>query len=74
MDWSRRVRQMHRWVSVVFTLTVIANLVALARGGGTPPPWVTYAPLPFLVLLLGTGLYLFVLPYTRKRRGARPTD
>jgi hypothetical protein len=65
------VRQIHRWVSVIFTLTVIANFVALAQtGGGMPPPWITYSPLLPLFLLMLTGLYLFVLPYlTRWRRG-----
>ena len=67
------VRQIHRWVSIVFTVTVIANFVALARGGGAmPPPWITYAPLPPLGLLLFTGLYLFVLPHAaRWRSGTR---
>lgn len=68
---SRFVRQTHRWVSIVFTLTVIANFVALGLGGGEqPPPWITYAPLLPLFLLLLTGLYLFVLPYTVKRGGS----
>ena len=63
------IRQFHRWVSIVFTVAVIANFVALARGAGEPPPpWVTYAPLPPLFLLLFTGLYLFVLPYSARRR------
>jgi hypothetical protein len=69
---SHWIRRIHRWVSILFTLTVIANFVALARGGGAmPPPWVTYAPLAPLALLLFTGLYLFVLPYSTRWRGAR---
>ena len=39
-----------------------------------PPPWVTYAPLLPLALLLLTGLYLFLLPYFAKRRGVRPSN
>jgi hypothetical protein len=62
------IRQIHRWVSIVFTLTVIANFIALARGAGTPPPWITYSPLPPLAFLLFTGLYLFVLPYAARWR------
>ncbi len=70
MNWNTLIRQTHRWVSIAFTLTVIANFIALGRGGGMPPPWVTYAPLLPLALLLLTGLYLFVLPYaSRWRRG-----
>lgn len=67
MNWNKWIRQFHRWVSIVFTLTVIANFVVLSQG--EPPAWVTYSPLPPLALLLFTGLYLFVLPYVRKRRG-----
>jgi hypothetical protein len=65
------IRQIHRWVSIVFTLTVIANFIALAQGAGTAPPWVTYSPLPPLAVLLFTGLYLFVLPYATRWRSGR---
>jgi hypothetical protein len=66
---ARWVRPFHRWVSIVFTLTVAANFIAMAVGRGSPPPWITYAPLLPLALLLLTGLYLFALPYL----GARGT-
>ena len=69
---NKWIRQTHRWLSIVFTVTVIANFVALTRG--TPPDWVTYSPLLPLALLLFSGLYLFVLPYTAKRRSGRSTD
>ncbi len=68
MNWNHWIRQVHRWLSIVFTVTVIANFVALARGNGAPPSWVTYSPLPPLALLLFSGLYMFVLPYAAKRR------
>ena len=64
------IRQSHRWLSIAFTLTVIANFVARIKG--EPPMWVTYSPLPFLFLLLFSGLYMFVLPYAAKWRGGRP--
>jgi hypothetical protein len=54
------IRQIHRWLSIVFTATVIANFVTMAFG--PPPP---------LFLLLFSGLYMFVLPYAGKRRGGR---
>jgi hypothetical protein len=74
MNWSRWVRQIHRWLAIAFTLTVIANFIALAQGGGRmPPPWITYSPLFPLALLLLTGLYLFVLPYAARWRGRRGT-
>jgi hypothetical protein len=69
---NKWIRQTHRWLSIVFTVTVIATFVALSRG--TPPDWVTYSPLLPLALLLFSGLYLFVLPYTAKWRSGRSTD
>jgi len=73
VKWNDRIRQTHRWLSIAFTATVIANFIALARGGGTPPPWVTYSPLAPLAFLLLSGLYLFALPYVARRRGGRGT-
>ena len=72
MSWSHWVRQIHRWVSIAFTMTVITNIVVMSVRGGQAPAWVTYSPLPPLALLLLSGLYLFVLPYaTRGRSGRR---
>ena len=64
------VRQTHRWLSMLFTLTVAANFAA--RTQGEPPAWITYSPLPPLAVLLLSGLYLFVLPHVlgRHRRKA----
>ena len=73
MSASYVIRQTHRWLSVAFTLTVIANFVAMTQG--PPPAWVTYSPLLPLALLLFSGLYLFVLPSAtkfRKGRGVPP--
>jgi hypothetical protein len=61
---NKLMRQTHRWLSIVFTLTVIANFVAMTFG--PPPAFITYAPLLPLFLMLATGLYLFALPYMRK--------
>lgn len=60
------IRQIHRWLSIIFTATVIANFVAM--GLGEPPAWIVYAPLPPLFLLMFSGLYMFVLPYAPQRR------
>ncbi len=68
MNWNSGIRQFHRWMSIIFTLTVIANFVAMAIG--TPPPVIVYAPLLPLLLLLFTGLYMFVLPYVAGRSRA----
>jgi hypothetical protein len=58
---TNAIRQIHRWLSIIFTLTVIANFVAMALG--EPPAWVVYSPLLPLFLLMLTGLYMFALPY-----------
>lgn len=72
MSWNAWIRQIHRWLSIAFTVTVIANFIALARGGGgMPPPYITYSPLVPLALLLISGLYLFMLPYAAKWRSGR---
>ena len=72
MNWNNWVRQTHRWLSIAFTVTVIANFIAMSQGA--PPGWVTYSPLLPLALLLFTGLYLFVLPYATKWRSGRRPD
>lgn len=67
---NNAIRQVHRWVSILFTLTVAANFAAMAMG--PPPAWVTYSPLLPLAVLLFTGLYLFALPYlVRARSGGK---
>jgi hypothetical protein len=69
---SKWVRQTHRWLSIAFTVTVIANFAAMTQG--QPSGWVTYSPLVPLALLLFSGLYLFVQPYATKWRSGRRTD
>ena len=69
MSWNNRVRQVHRWLSVLFTVTVIATFVALAQE--EPVVWVSYLPLAPLALLWFSGMYLFVLPYAVKWRARR---
>ena len=66
MNWSKWIRQTHRWLAIVFTLTVITDFAALAFG--RPPQWIFYLPLPPLFLLMFSGLYMFFLPYVVKRR------
>ena len=70
MNWSKWVRQTHRWVSMAFTLAVVVNIVVMSVRPGQPPAWVTYSPLVPLALLLFSGLYLFVLPYATRRRSS----
>lgn len=71
MNWNSRIRQIHRWLSIVFTVAVIVSFVAL--GQKEPAVWVSYLPLLPLAVLLFTGLYLFVPPYVIKWRSGRYT-
>jgi hypothetical protein len=67
LNWNKWIRQIHRWLSVVFTVTVIVTFVALAQE--EPVVWVSYVPLAPLFLLLFSGLYLFALPHVTRWRG-----
>ena len=69
VNWNGCIRQVHRWLAIAFTLTVIANFIAMARG--VPPAWITYSPLLPLFLLMFTGLYMFALPYAAAWRAKR---
>ena len=69
MTWNKWVRQIHRWLSIAFTVAVIINIVALVRE--QQAIWVGFLALLPLALLLLSGLYLFALPYTAKWRNNR---
>jgi hypothetical protein len=66
LSWNTWIRQIHRWLSIAFTLAVIANLVVMMQG--LQVLWVGLLALFPLILLLLTGLYLFALPYAAKGR------
>ncbi|APO75075.1 hypothetical protein AM571_CH02266 [Rhizobium etli 8C-3] len=68
MNWSHWIRQFHRWLSIAFAATVVANFVAM--GSEEPRSWIVYSPLLPLFLLMLTGLYMFVRPYVAKWREA----
>lgn len=68
MNWNHGIRQTHRWLSIIFTLTVIANFVQIANGGGNPPNWITYSPLLPLALMTFSGLWMFFLPYLARAK------
>ena len=69
MNWNTSIRQIHRWLSIAFTVAVIVNVVAMVQE--KQAVWVGLLALFPLVLLLLTGLYMFVLPYAAKWRSAR---
>jgi hypothetical protein len=66
MNWNNRIRQIHRWLSIIFTLGVIANIAAMTQE--QPPLWVGLLALVPLIVLMITGLYMFALPYLAARR------
>ncbi len=68
MNWSKLIRQTHRWLSIAFTLAVIINIVAMMQE--KQAVWVGVLALIPLILLLFSGLYMFALPYAAKSHNA----
>ena len=65
---SLLIRQIHRWLSIAFTLGVITNTVVIfGLGQKEPAFWVYLLALIPLFLLLFSGVYLFALPYLTRR-------
>jgi hypothetical protein len=73
MNWNTWIRQTHRWLSIAFTVLVVANIVVnfALVGQAQLALWLGLFTLLPLVLLLVTGLYLFVLPYAARWRSGR---
>ncbi|MGJ5081139.1 hypothetical protein [Bradyrhizobium sp. HKCCYLS3013] len=65
MNWSNTIRQVHRWVSIAFTVGVIINIAAMTQT--QPAFWIGLLALVPLIVLLATGLYLFAWPYLATR-------
>jgi high-affinity Fe2+/Pb2+ permease len=65
---SNGIRTFHRWTSIVFTATVLFNLVAVALKAQAV--WIGLTALFPLILLMVTGLYMFFRPYFSKERAA----
>ena len=63
---SKWIRQVHRWLSIAFTVAVVANVVAMTLE--KQAVWVGLLALFPLILLMLTGLYMFALPYAASRR------
>ncbi|MGY8711557.1 hypothetical protein RAD16_37980 [Bradyrhizobium sp. 18BD] len=64
MNSNLWIRQIHRWLSMAFTVAVIANIVALTMQ--IQATWIGLLAFVPLIPLLATGLYLFALPYLRR--------
>jgi hypothetical protein len=70
MSWNAWIRQVHRWVSIVF-LAVVTGIFISVGVGAKPATWVFLSPLLPLAMLALTGVYMFVLPYASKWRSKR---
>ncbi|MCT7663025.1 hypothetical protein [Shinella kummerowiae] len=66
MNWNMRIRQVHRWLSIIFTLAVLVNIAAMTQR--EPALWIGLLALFPLILLLASGLYMFALPYAARWR------
>ena len=73
MNWNTLTRQTHRWLSILFTALVIANVVVnfTPLRQETLALWLGLFTLLPLILLLVTGLYLFALPYAARWRSGQ---
>jgi hypothetical protein len=66
MNWSKLIRQTHRWLGMTLIALTLANIVAMSTGNAMM--WLTYLPLLPLFLLMISGTYMFVQPYLARRR------
>lgn len=69
MNWNKWIRQIHRWFSIVFTIAVVINGIAVVKGKYTNS--LGLMAVGTLAFLFFTGMYLFLLPYAAKWRSAR---
>ena len=68
MNSNLWIRQIHRWLSIAFTLAVIANIVALTMQ--VQATWIGLMAFVPLIPLLATGLYMFAQHYFGRRSEA----
>ncbi|MGY3235399.1 cellulose synthase/poly-beta-1,6-N-acetylglucosamine synthase-like glycosyltransferase [Bradyrhizobium sp. USDA 4472] len=69
MSSNTWIRQIHRWLSIAFTIAVIANIVALTMQ--IQATWIGLLAFVPLIPLLATGLYMFAQPYLGRSSEAR---
>lgn len=72
LNWSKLIRQSHRWLSIAFTLVVIVNGVGVAQKKYSTR--LGLLAVFVLALQFFTGMYLFVLPYVAKRLNRSHTE
>ena len=66
MNWNKWIRQVHRWLSIIFTTVVIAIFVTLGIGK-QPAEWVYFVPLLPLALLMQLAVLAEQLAIARTR-------
>ena len=66
MGFNAWMRQIHRWLSMIF-IAIPLGIFATIWSGMKPVQWAYYLPLFPLALLALTGVWLFMLPYVRRR-------
>jgi high-affinity Fe2+/Pb2+ permease len=71
LNWNKWIRQIHRWLSIAFTLVIIVNGVAIAQKRYTNR--LGLLAVAVLALLFVTGLYLFLLPHATRWRTRQRT-
>jgi len=68
---SKWMRQIHRWLSMFFIVCVLVNIIVNFIITSAPKQLVLgvglFTLLPLILLML-TGLYLFLLPYRSRSR------
>ena len=69
MSANTWLRQIRRWLSIAFTIAVIANIVALTMQ--IQATWIGLLAFVPLIPLLATGLYMFAQPYLGRSSEAR---
>jgi len=72
LNWSRWIRQLHRRLSIAFTLVVVFNGAAVVKHKYTN--WMGLLAVAALASMFLTGMYLFVLPYVAKWRSGQRAD
>lgn len=63
---NKLIRQVHRWLSMAFTVSVVVVTGAIVVAG-EPAGWVYALPVVPALLLLISGWYLLAAPYLRRR-------
>lgn len=73
MNWTKWNRNIHRWISAIFVLTVLLATYA-AASGQDQSSILYYLPLLPLFILMASGAIMFVLHYAAKSRSTQSVN